>query len=134
MNNLQVMVYEGHLAADPVMRYLADGTAVTNIRIGSNRSYKNSAGKKIEEVTWLKIATWGKRAEFVNQYTKKGTRVIITGRLKPNKDGSPDTYELRNGETVASFEMTVRDIEIVSGGNFDKPAAGESEQEDDLPY
>jgi len=126
-NQIQLVMYEGYLAADPEMRFTPDGKAVTNFRMGSNRSYKTANGEKVEETTWLKVTTWRKLAEVVGQYCKKGTHVLVTGILHPGKNGSPTTYELKTGGWGASYEITAEKVRI-----FRSPTeAGEPIEEED---
>lgn len=128
-NQVQVVMYEGYLAADPEMSYTPDGAAVTNFRIGSNRSYKTASGEKVDETTWLKITAWRKLGEIVNQYCKKGSHVLVTGILHPGKNGSPKTYELKTGGWGASYEVTAEKVRIFrSNGD-----AIESSDSDDEP-
>ena len=127
MSNVQQLNYDGWLADDPVMRYLANGTPVTNFRIGSSRSYKTKNGDQKKETTWLKVAVWGNQAEYINEHTRKGTRVFVEGRLRPAENGSPEIFTLNNGNPAASYEVTARNVTILEGGVWD------SQSEEDEP-
>lgn len=131
-SQIQKIMYEGYLTADPIMRFMPDGTPVTNFTIGSNNEYKNKEGKKIKETTWIKISAWGAQAEIVNNYCIKGSHVIVEGRLKPEGDtGSPRMYTANDGSTRSVYEVTAdpRGIRILKGKPF------EDEQDDGgLPY
>lgn len=132
-NQIQKVMYEGYLADDPIMRFTPAGTAVTNFRMGSNRQWKGNDGNVNKETTWLKVAVWGEQAEIVNNYCEKGSHVIVEGRLKPNANGSPETFQLKNGEWVASFEITAipYGVRILKGKPFENERV---EEEDSLPY
>lgn len=114
-SQLQLLIYEGFLAADPEMHYTPKGQGVTNFRMGSNSSYKNGEGEEVKEVTWLKVTCWGKLGEIANQWTEKGSQVIIVGKLRPGKNGSPTVYNLSNGDPAASYEVTAEKLRIISG-------------------
>ena len=133
-NQVQLMVYEGYLVADPVMRFTPNGAPVTNFRMGSNNSYVDKEGKKVDEVTWIKVTAWGKQAEIVNNLCTKGTHVIVTGKLRPGANGSPEVFEMKNGGHGASFEMTADPfgVRILTP----KPKDGETYEDEDggLPY
>jgi len=133
-NQIQKIMYEGHLVAEPEMSYTASGKSVTNFRIGSNREYKNGEGTKIKEVTWLKIVAWGKLGEIVNQYCGKGSHVIVEGILRVSDTGSPKVYQLSSGEWGASFEITANSVRILKGkgeaGEYKTPEA----DDEDLPF
>jgi single stranded DNA-binding protein len=135
-SQIQMLMYEGYMTEDPVMRFTPGGQAVTNFRMGSNNSYKAKDGTKVDEVTWLKVVCWGQQAEVVNSYGCKGAHVIVRGRLRPGKNGSPEVFQLKNGDSAASFEITADPygVRILKG----KPREDEQDlQEDDyegLPY
>lgn len=131
---LQLVVYEGYLAADPEMHYTPQGKSVTNFRMGSNNSYKDAEGNQVDETTWLKVTCWGKRGEAINQYCAKGSWVVVTGRLRAGKDGSPTTYQLKTtGEWKASYEITSSDVRILKGkdGATPPPVSDSAAPEDD---
>lgn len=123
-------MYQGYLSAEPEMRYLPNGKEVTTIRMGSNRSYKRADGTPVKEVTWLKVTFWGGLANIVNEYCKKGSQVIVTGRLKPGENGSPTVFNLKDGTPASSYEITGEDIIFLDK----KPEGGESKpQSGDAP-
>lgn len=132
MSCVQLVVYSGWVAADPDYRFTPGGTQVANFRMGSNRTYKDKSGEKQKETTWLKIVVWGAQAEYISKYVKKGTQVIVTGRLRPNKNGSPEVFTLKTGEPAASFEITAQNVEILTGGAWED--SSEEEDESPLPY
>jgi single-strand DNA-binding protein len=126
-------MYEGYLGADPDMRFTPAGKAVCDFRIGSSRSYKKGSGEKVEETTWVKVTAWGSLAEIINDYCAKGSHVIVTGALKPGERGSPNVFQLKNGDYAASYEITAREVRIIKGRPMDG-AAGEVEDEESLPF
>lgn len=136
-NQLQMVLYEGYLAAEPEMRYTPSGQSVTNFRIGSTRQYTNKAGEKIKETTWLKVTAWGKLAEIMNNYTEKGSWVIVQGLLRVGENGSPVPYERGNGEWAASYEVTADKVRILRGKAFEgesQDGTEHSASEDDMPF
>lgn len=139
-NQIQLVMYEGYLAADPEMRYTPSGSAVTNFRMGSNHSYKNAAGETVKETTWLKIVAWGKLGEIVNQWCKKGSHVIVTGSLRADKDGNPAVFQRKDGTSAASFEITAREVHFLDSKSDATGEATESSHsapavdEDDIPF
>jgi len=125
-------MYEGYLADDPEMRYTPSGKNVTNFRIGSHRQYKNAAGEVVKETTWLKVTAWGKLGEIVNQWTEKGSHVIVTGILRSGENGSPNVYQLKDGTYGASHEITANEVRILSGKAPEGSAS--SKNEEDIPF
>lgn len=133
-NQMQLVIYEGYLAADPETRMTGDGVAVTNFRLASNHSYKNAAGEKIDQTTWLKVNVWRGLAEIVAKYCNKGTHVIVTGKLKAGKTGSPVVYELKSGGHGASFEINATEVRILSNASNTNEGDAAEYSEDDFGY
>lgn len=125
-NHIQQVMYEGFLGSDPEMRYTPSGKVVTNFSIGSSSSYTNANGDKVTNTTWLRVSAWGKLAEIVNQYCKKGSHVVIVGRLKGDEKGRPSVFTNSNGDSSASFDVVASEVHFM-GGTSDK---GESHSED----
>lgn len=138
------IIIVGNLGKDPEMRYTPAGQAVTSFSVATNRSYTTSSGEQVKETIWFRVTTWGKMAEICNQYLKKGSKVLIEGRLTPDKaTGGPRIWDKQDGSKGASFEVnagTVRFLdsrgENSSGG---APAAVHADieeipVEDDIPF
>jgi single-strand DNA-binding protein len=76
----------GNLGADPETRYLPSGDAVANIRVATTDRYKDKTTGEQKEVTeWHSISFFGRLAEVVNEYLKKGASVYVEGKLKTRK-------------------------------------------------
>ena len=80
------LIIVGNLGQEPVMRYLPDGTPVTNFSVAVNRRWNNADGSPGEETLWFRCTAWRKTAEVVNQYLAKGRQVLVEGRLRPDPD------------------------------------------------
>ena len=81
MVSLNRVLLIGNLTRDPELRYTPSGTAVANLRLAVNSSFKDQAGQRKEETCFVTIVVWSKQAEICNQYLKKGRPVFIEGRL-----------------------------------------------------
>ncbi len=80
----------GNLTKDLELRYTPQGTAVCNLRLASNRRWKDKGGGSKEEVLFITVIVWGKRAENCAEYLKKGSHIFVEGRLQSRsweKDG-----------------------------------------------
>src|SRR4030043_2343388 len=75
----------GNLGRDPEMRYTPSGQAVTNFSVATNRQYTGSDGTQVKETIWFRESAGGRTAETCNQYLKKGSKVLVEGRLTPDK-------------------------------------------------
>ncbi len=82
MASLNKVFIIGNLTRDPELRYTPGGTAVANLRIATNRRYKDKKGETKEEVCFLTAVTWDKQAEVCNQYLHKGSPLFVEGRLQ----------------------------------------------------
>ncbi|PIV31924.1 single-stranded DNA-binding protein [Candidatus Wolfebacteria bacterium CG02_land_8_20_14_3_00_37_12] len=88
--NLNKVFIIGNLTRDPELRSLPSGAAVVNFSIATNRVWKDQQGQKQEQVEFHNIVSFGRQAELINQYLKKGSMVLIEGRLQTRnweKDG-----------------------------------------------
>lgn len=84
------IIIVGNVGKDPEMRYTPSGQAVTSFSVATNRQYTGNNGEQVKETIWFRVSTWGKTAEVCNQYVKKGSKVLVEGRLTPDKNtGGP---------------------------------------------
>ncbi len=72
MASFNKVILAGNLVADPELRYTPKGTAVAKIRVAVNRNWTTETGEKKEEVTFIDIDAFGRQAEVISQYLKKG--------------------------------------------------------------
>jgi len=138
----QKLIIAGNLGRDPEMRYLPSGQAVTNINVATNRVYTDSNGQKVTETIWFRVSIWGARGETVNQYLKKGSKVLVEGRINADPEtGGPRVFTRNDGSTGASFEMTANNVVFLSSKSEDQSyqssdsgGFSESVDEDDIPF
>jgi single-strand DNA-binding protein len=82
MSSFNKTIIMGNLTRDPEMRYTPKGTAVGKIGIAINRRYKDAEGNQLEETTFVDVDVFGKQAETIGKYMRKGRPILIEGRLK----------------------------------------------------
>jgi single-strand DNA-binding protein len=133
------IIIVGNLGRDPEMRYTPGGQAVTNFSVATNRQYTASDGQQVKETIWFRISTWGKQAEICNQYLKKGSKVLVEGRLVPDaSSGGPRIWTRQDGTPAASFEVSASTVRFLSARGEEEagfPAGQEQAQtEDDIPF
>jgi single-strand DNA-binding protein len=127
------VILAGNLARDVEMRYLISGTAVATTAIATNRRYKASDGTQKDEAMFIDVTFWGRTAEIANQYLKKGSQVLVEGRLTLEQwtatDGSKrskhaiavETLQMlgsrayQEAEQEAVPEMAINDDDELSG-------------------
>jgi single-strand DNA-binding protein len=97
----------GNLADDPELRYTQGGVAVASVRVGSTpRTFNRQTSDWVDgETVWVRCTAWRELAENVAQSLTKGTRVVVTGRLKP-----ASAYQSASGEARASLELEIDEI------------------------
>ena len=119
----------GNLGRDPEMRFLPSGQAVTNINVATNRTYTDSNGQKVTETIWFRVSIWGARAESTNQYLKKGSKVLIEGRLNCDPEtGGPRMFTRNDGTVGANYELTAQNVIFLSSKSEDQANQGQSYQ------
>ncbi len=132
------ILMKGNLTRDPEMRYLPDGTAVTNLNVAANRAYTDPAsGKKVQETTWSRCSVWGGQAEAANQFLVKGQQVVIRGRLQPDpQTGHPRTYQRNDGTVGTGYDIRVFNIDYGAKpqSNGAQAEADPTYPQDDIPF
>jgi len=134
------IIIVGNLGKDPEMRYTPSGQAVTSFNVATSRQYTGSNGQKVKETIWFRVSAWGKQAETCNQYLRKGSKVLVEGRLVPDQtSGGPRVYTRQDGTTGASFEVSANTVRFMSTrsegegemGSMDIP---EGDAGDEIPF
>jgi single-strand DNA-binding protein len=144
---LQKLTLIGNLGRDPEpLRYTASGEPVTSFSVATSERWMGRDNQLQERTTWWRVSFFGKQAETVTQYLKKGSKVYIEGRLTADpKTGGPRIWTGQDGAPRASFEVTGSLVRFLSprgeggapaaanmsGGDHDVPVAEESE---DIPF
>jgi single-strand DNA-binding protein len=102
-----VVTIVGNLGGDPELRYTQGGIAVVSVNVGSTPRTYNRPTNAMEdgETVWVRCTAWREVAENVAQTLTKGTRVVVTGRLK-----APNAYQSASGEARASLELEIDEI------------------------
>jgi len=139
----QKIIIVGNLGRDPEMRYMPDGTAVTNFSIASSRRWTGQDGQQHDETTWFRIEVWRRQAETVNQYLTKGSKVLVEGRIKPDPNtGGPRLWTRQDGTIGANFEVVADTVRFLSsraddGGGYsggEEMGGVPAHEEDDIPF
>jgi len=102
MASVNKVILVGNLGRDPEVRYMPSGEPVANITIATSSKYKNKSGEMVEETEWHRVTFFGKLAEIVSQYLKKGRPVYVEGRLKTRKYTDKDGIEKYATDIIAN--------------------------------
>lgn len=139
----QKVIIIGRLGRDPEMRYMSDGTAVTNFNVATNRSWTDQAsGQRRDETTWFRVSVWGRQAETTNEYLAKGRQVLVEGRMNSDPEtGGPRIFNRQDGTVGASYEIRAFNVRFLGGrdeGGFESTDTGEApsstQEEDEIPF
>jgi single-strand DNA-binding protein len=95
MASFNKVILVGNLTRDPELRYTPKGTAIAKIGMAVNRVWTNEAGEKKEEVTFVDVDVFGRTAENVGQYMRKGSPILIEGRLRLDQWDDKQTGQKR---------------------------------------
>jgi single-strand DNA-binding protein len=129
----QKILIVGNLGRDPEMRYTPSGQAVTNFSVATNRQYTASDGQQVKETVWFRVSAWGRQAETCNQYLKRGSRVLIEGRLTADPaTGGPRIWTKQDGSPGASFEISAGTVRFLSTREEDASYQGSAPMDDDV--
>jgi len=107
MASFNKVILCGNLTRDPELKYTPKGTAIARLGLAMNRKWKTESGESKEEVTFVDVDAFGKQAETLAQYLKKGRAVLIEGRLKLDQWEDKNTNEKRSklGVVLESFSF-----------------------------
>ena len=125
--SLNKVLLIGNLTRDPELRYVPSGTAVATFTVAVNRVYTSQAGEKKEEVAFIKIVVWGRRAEVCGEYLSKGSPVFIEGRLQSR------SWEGQDGQKRSATEVIADNVQFLRGAGATGKGGDPSAKGDALP-
>lgn len=110
MPNLNAVQIMGNLTRDPEVKFTPKGTAVAELGIAINRTWKDDRDQKQEETTFVDVELWGRSAEIAGEYLKKGSPVFVQGRLKL------DTWEDKTtGQKRSKMRVVGENLQLLGG-------------------
>ncbi len=107
----------GNLTRDPELRSTPSGAQVCSFTVAVNRNYKDGSGNNQEQVSFLDCSAWGRSGEVIAQYAKKGSGILVSGRIEQR------SWEDKEGQKRSRVEIVVEDFNFI-GGNGDGGSAG----------
>jgi single-strand DNA-binding protein len=129
MASLNKVMIIGNLTRDPEIKYTPKGTAIADIGLAVNRNYTTESGEKREEVTFIDVTLWGRTAEIVGEYCKKGRPLFVEGRLQL------DTWDdKQTGQKRSKLKVVGDNIQLLGGregggggGDFEGRSEGQGQ-------
>lgn len=145
MSSLNKAMIIGRLGQDPDIRVTQSNTTVANFSVATSQRYKDKQGSMKEETEWHRVVAWGRTAEIVQEYLKKGDQVYVEGPIQTRK------WEDKEGQTRYTTEIKALGLTMLGskngGGNpapaqpvaADTPVSGNTDlnnvyEDDDLPF
>lgn len=136
----QQLIIAGNLGKDPEMRYTSSGVPYCNFSVAVTEAWTNDQGQRQEDTTWYSVTVWRKQAENCAQYLHKGSKVLVTGKVKAR------SYTGRDGNLGASLDVKATDVKFLSskgqGEDYEYQAGqqsgsqgqGQTTYEEDIPF
>ena len=117
MRGFSKAIITGNLTRDPELRSTQNGSSVCGFSVAVNRTYRDASGAQKEDVSFIECSAWGKLGETISQYAKKGTGVLVSGRLNQR------SWEDKSGNKRSTVEIVVEDFNFLGGSSRDGGAA-----------
>jgi len=116
------VILVGHLGRDPEVRYSANGAAIANVSVATSESWKDkTSGEAQERTEWHRVVFFGRLAEIVGEYLKKGSQVYVEGRLQTRK------WQDKEGQDRYTTEIVANDMQMLGGRGGGDRGMGDSD-------
>jgi single-strand DNA-binding protein len=102
MASKNIAIVVGNLGDDPQLRHTGSGTPVCSLSVATNERWKDKDGKQQSQTDWHRIVVWGARATSAAKYLKKGSGVMIEGKMRTRKWKDKDGVERQTTEVIAN--------------------------------
>lgn len=101
----------GNLGADPDVRYIPNGNAVATVRLATTRRWKDKqTNDRKEDTEWHRVVFYGKLAEVVSEYVKKGSQIYVEGRIETKK------WQDKDGQDRYTTQIVAEEMHMIGGG------------------
>jgi len=126
MANLNKVMLMGNITRDPEIRYTPKGTAVTDISLAINRTYTLDDGERREETTYVDVTYWGRQAEIIAEYMRKGRPIYVEGRLQLDQWEDKAT-----GQSRSRLKVVGENFQFLGSREDGSRSGGRSQQQGD---
>jgi single-strand DNA-binding protein len=123
------IIIVGNVGRDPEMRFIPSGQAVTTFSVAVTDGFGDR-----KKTIWFKVAAWDKLAETCNNFLKKGSKVLVEGRINADESGNPRTWEDKEGNPHATYEITAQTVRFLSNRDEVTGHASDLIDEDEIPF
>ena len=112
MRGFSKAIITGNLTRDPELRSTPNGSSVCGFSVAVNRVFRDSSGNQQEDVSFIDCSAWGKLGEMISQYAKKGSSVLVSGRLDQRS-----WEDKTSGQKRSRVEVVVEDFNFTTNAN-----------------
>jgi single-strand DNA-binding protein len=119
MANFNKVILAGNLTRDPELRYTPNGKAIAKFGLAINRNWTSETGEKKEEVTFVDVDAFGRQAEVISQYMKKGRPLLVEGRLRLDQWDDKQT-----GQKRSRLGVVLEGFSFLDSGNRGEGGSG----------
>ena len=136
-NSLNKVILIGNLGQDPEARFTPQGTAVCNLSIATNESWKDQNGEIQDRTEWHRVVMYGRMAETATEYMKKGQMVYVEGRLNTREWEDQNQIKRRTTEIRCdNFTMLGKRSDSLNSPSADPDSSKKHDAgvDDDLPF
>ena len=140
MRGFSKAIITGNLTRDPELRTTPNGASVCSFSVAVNRVYRDSNGEQKEAVSFIDCSAWGKLGEMIHQYAKKGSGVLVSGRLDQRSWEDKTSGQKRSRVEIVAEDFNFTGSARDNGGSssFDTSSSSDSEAPvsdipDDIP-
>ncbi len=138
MRGFSKAIITGNLTRDPELRSTPNGASVCSFSVAVNRTYRDASGEQKEDVSFIDCSAWGKLGEMISQYAKKGTGVLVSGRLDQRSWEDKTTGSKRSRVEIVVEDFNFTGARDNSGGssysnNYGGAGTADSSAASDIP-
>lgn len=124
MRGINKAIIVGNVGKDPEIRYTGDGRAIANLSVATSEQWKDKqTGQKQEKTEWHRVSAFGKLAEIIGEYVKKGAPVYIEGKIQTRK------WQDQNGQDRYSTEIIANELQMLGGRGDSQPQAQQQQSQ-----
>ncbi|MBQ3353406.1 single-stranded DNA-binding protein [Candidatus Saccharibacteria bacterium] len=133
MRGFSKAIITGNLTRDPELRTTPNGASVCSFSVAVNRTYRDSGGEQKEDVSFIDCSAWGKLGEMINQYAKKGSGVLVSGRLDQRSWEDKTTGQKRSRVEIVVEDFNFTGNAARDNGNSNSFSSSNTAPEADIP-
>lgn len=129
--NLNKVFLLGRLGQDPEMKYTANGHAMTTFSMATNRYWTDDSGEKQEKTEWHNVKVWRRQAEIANEFLRKGSLVLVEGRLETSKYEQDGVTKYFTAIVADSIQLPPKSMG--TNGDLGTPDVASEPESEDTP-